>query len=148
MRRAVGNIGGRAGGMCASAINLPAASTMETPQLRPKLTSMSSKTANNTLPSPTRNHDDDDNEHQVWKFIICPFYSAARLRELVFLLFRQHSSWIHDHFWLIRRVGWSTQNLTQKDRYRPQSMHYTLVLPVLFLLGGRLFFQSQTMAVW
>ena len=68
MRHAVGNgVGGvgKAGGMCASAINLPAASTMETPQLRPKLTSMTAKPANNTLPSPTRNHEDDDNEHQV-----------------------------------------------------------------------------------
>ena len=68
MRHAVGNgVGGvgKAGGMCASAINLPAASTMETPQLRPKLASMTAKPANNTLPSPTRNHEDDDNEHQV-----------------------------------------------------------------------------------
>ena len=47
--------------MCASAINLPAASSMETPLLRPKL---ASKPAN-TLPSPTRNHDEDDDEHQV-----------------------------------------------------------------------------------
>ena len=71
MRHAVGNGGvggGKAGGMCASAINLPAASTMETPQLRPKLTTMTAKPANNTLPSPTRNHEDDDNEHQV-KFV-------------------------------------------------------------------------------
>ena len=72
MRHAVGNgVGGvgKAGGMCASAINLPAATTMETPQLRPKLTSMTAKPANNTLPSPTRNHEDDDNEHQV-RFVL------------------------------------------------------------------------------
>ena len=77
MRHAVGNGGGKVGGMCASAINLPAASTMETPQLRPKLASMTAKPANNTLPSPTRNHEDDDNEHQV------RFYLSSALLDLL-----------------------------------------------------------------
>ena len=89
MRNAVGNgVGGvgKAGGMCASAINLPAASTMETPQLRPKLTTMTAKPTNNTLPSPTRNHEDDDNEHQV-RFVLglVGLVSSDQARDGVFM---------------------------------------------------------------
>jgi hypothetical protein len=47
--------------MCSSAMNLPTASTMETPQMRTKA---SAKVAPcNTLPSPTK-ADDDEVEHQ------------------------------------------------------------------------------------
>ena len=73
--------GGKPGGMCASAINLPAAASMETPLLRPKLAAKPT----NTLPSPTRNHDEDDDEHQVGCWLVAKAGRGCH-HSLLFLL--------------------------------------------------------------
>ena len=62
------NVGGmgKKPALCSSAINLPAASAMETPQLARMKAAAANKVApcSNTLPSPTRDHDGDEAEHQ------------------------------------------------------------------------------------